>query len=297
LNPATDGLVLVSYGSHGVVRLEDGRRLECKYRRQVGRPYCGDRVRVLGLDGDDAVVESIHPRTNCFVRGDARQRKHTVAANLDQVLIVVAHRPLPSRDLVARYLLAVHSLGIRPAIVLNKVDLPCAHDSQAGARAIGRLDEYRDLGYPVVRTSCRGEPGIDELLPLLSGKTSILVGQSGVGKSSLVRALLPDMDVQTGALSRVTGKGTHTTTTTMLYDLPNSGFLMDSPGVWEFGLWKFEDREIAAGYAEFSPFAGDCRFNDCLHDTEPGCAIKAAVNSGAISEWRYRSYLRLLEQN
>jgi ribosome biogenesis GTPase len=292
-----NALVLVSYGGHGVVQLDDGSRLACKYKRQVGRPYCGDRVQISQSDTGSGVVEAIVPRRNHFVRADQQQRKHIVAANLDQVMIVIAVRPLPSRDLVERYLLAAHSLGIEPLIVLNKTDLDVTDEQHAGADVIGHLDDYRKLGYPVIRTSCKKPPGIRELTPALRNRTSILAGQSGVGKSSLVRELLPDLDIQVGELSRVTGKGTHTTTTTILYGLPEGGFLMDSPGVWEYGLWKFENRELSAGFREFTPFENSCRFNDCLHNSEPVCGVKNAVQNGQIIEWRYQSYLRLLKQN
>ncbi len=149
----------------------------------------------------------------------------------------------------------------------------------------------------VLKTSCKGDPGVAVLEPVLENRTSILVGQSGVGKSSLVRALLPDLDIQTGELSRVTGKGTHTTTTTILYALPGGGRLMDSPGVWEYGLWKLQDRELAAGFPEFAPHADRCRFNDCLHLGEPDCAVRMAVESGHIRQWRHDAYTRLLDQN
>lgn len=293
-----EGLVRVSYGSHGIVQIAaDGRQVDCQYRRSVGRPCCGDRVTIsLHPDGGGA-VESILPRRNHFVRADAQQRPSVVAANLDQVLIVIAPRPLPSRDLLERYLLAVHSLEIEPVIVLNKVDLGMPQDDAAGAEVLRRLPEYRQLGYPVIQTSCKAEPGTAGLEPALRDRTSILVGQSGVGKSSLVRQLLPDLEIQTGALSRATGKGTHTTTTTILYDLPGGGHLMDSPGVWEYGLWRLEPEEIAHGFIEFRPFLGKCRFNDCRHQSEPGCEIKHMVQQGRIRDWRHQSYLRLLAQN
>jgi len=294
----TQALVLVSYGSQGVVLLPDGSRQRCKFRRKVGRPFCGDQVMVARADDDSLVVESILPRRNTFVRADERQRKHVIAANLDQAVIVIATRPLPSRDLVERYLLAVHSLGIEPVIVLNKTDLEVAEDeSAAGAIVLGHMPDYQALGYTVVRTSCKASPGITELQPELRGGTSILVGQSGVGKSSLINQLLPDLDIQTGALSHATGKGTHTTTSTKLYQFTDGGFLIDSPGVWEYGIWKLEDDELAAGFSEFKPFLGHCRFNDCVHASEPDCAIKQAVADGHILEWRYQSYLRLLKQN
>ena len=294
----SEALVLVSYGSQGVVLLPDGERKRCKFRRKVGRPFCGDRVLVARADDASLVVESILPRRNYFVRADERQRQHVIAANLDQVLIVVAARPLPSRDLMERYLVAVHSLGIEPVIVLNKTDLEVPQDeSAAGATVLSHMPEYETLGYPVIRTSCKTEPGISALKPVLKDRTSILVGQSGVGKSSLINQLLPDLDIQTGALSTSTGKGTHTTTSTILYQFTGGGYLIDSPGVWEYGIWTLENHELMAGFIEFEPWLGKCRFNNCVHATEPDCAIKQAVADGHIRDWRYQSYLRLLEQN
>jgi ribosome biogenesis GTPase len=278
--------------------LADDERKRCKFRRNVGRPFCGDQVLVARADDDSLVVEKIMPRKNNFVRADTRGRQHIIAANLDQVLIVVAARPLPSRDLMERYLLAVHSLGIEPVIVLNKTDLNVpADETAAGAEVLAHMPEYEALGYTVIRTSCKSEPGITGLQSTLRDRTSILVGQSGVGKSSLINQLLPDMKIQTGALSEATGKGTHTTTSTMLYQLTGGGKLIDSPGVWEYGIWKLEKRELAAGFREFEPWLGQCRFNNCVHATEPDCAIKQAVSDGLIREWRYKSYLRLLKQN
>lgn len=291
-------LVLVSYGSQGVVLLPDGERKRCKFRRRVGRPYCGDRVEVARADNDSLVVEAILPRRNYFVRADERQHRHIIAANLDQVLIVVASRPLPSRDLLERYLLAAHSLGIEPVIVLNKTDLPVdADETAAGAIVLAHMPDYEALGYTVIRSSCKTAPGITDLQPVLKDRISILVGQSGVGKSSLINQLLPDLNIQTGALSSATGKGKHTTTSTRLYQFTGGGFLVDSPGVWEYGIWKLDNAELASGFIEFSAFLGLCRFNDCVHASEPDCAIKQAVTAGHILEWRYQAYLRLLEQN
>jgi ribosome biogenesis GTPase len=286
------GLVLVSYGTQGIVERSDGSHASCSYRRSVGRPYCGDRVGLETAAGD-LVVSSIEPRSNVFVRADARQRKQVVAANLDQTVIVVAPAPEPSRDLVERYLVAVHSLGMRPVVVLNKSELALPHSDDS---PLMRLGEYAELGYPVIRTSCKGPPGTDMLQSELEGRVSILVGQSGVGKSSLVNRLLPDLELQTGDLSRVTGKGTHTTTTTIMYTLPCGGRLIDSPGVWEYGLWTMSPQELESGFTDFAPFLGHCRFNDCRHEAEPGCAVHHAVDEGAIRRWRYEAYLRLLRQ-
>jgi len=278
--------------------LESGERKRCKFRRNVGRPFCGDRVLVAQADDASLVVDKILPRENNFVRTDDRQRKHIIAANLDQVLIVVATRPLPSRDLMERYLLAAHSLGIEPVIVYNKTDLQVAADETAnGVQVLGHMPDYEALGYNVIRTSCKSAPGISGLQPVLKDKTSILAGQSGVGKSSLINQIIPDQHIQTGELSNATGKGIHTTTSTIMYQLTDGGYLVDSPGVWEYGLWKLDSAEIATGFIEFEPWLGRCHFNNCLHASEPGCAIKQAVADGFILDWRFQSYLRLLEQN
>ncbi len=288
--------MLVSYGSHGVVQPDGGEPAPCLFRRRVGRPCCGDRVVIAPSDDASWVVDDILPRRNQFMRADARGRPQVVAANLDRVVVTLAHRPLPSRDLLDRYLVAVHSLDLEPVIVVNKVELPL-EPGHAGAETIACIDDYRQLGYEVAETSCKGPPGVTALDPLVTERTSILVGQSGVGKSSLIRQLIPDRDIQTGALSRVTGKGTHTTTTTIRYDLPGGGHLIDSPGVWEYGLWRLEPAEIARGFREFAPLLGECRFNDCRHMSEPGCAVKRSVEDGVIDPRRYTSYQRLLEQN
>lgn len=290
-----NALVLVSYGSHGVIEYPDGTQAACNYRRSVGRPFCGDRVMVETAEGEVALVTEILPRKNEFARADNRQRKQVIAVNLDQVLIVIAPEPEPSKDLLERYLVAVHSLGIEPCLVINKCEL-LVDRLQAGG-VFSHLEEYRKLGYPVLMTSCKGEPGTSALLTALADKTNILVGQSGVGKSSLANAVLPDLDLQTGALSRVTGKGVHTTTTTIMYRLPSGGRLIDSPGVWEYGLWEMDSGELERGFREFGPFLGLCRFRNCRHAGEPGCAVAGAVEKGKILPWRYASYRRLLTQS
>ena len=181
-------------------------------------------------------------------------------------------------------------------IVLNKAELQ-QENEQDNDTPLRHLEDYRQLGYQVLRTSCKTTPGISPLKSILEHRTSILVGQSGVGKSSLINSLLPDLELQTGALSRVTGKGIHTTTTTIMYSIPAGGRLIDSPGVWEYGLWRMEPEELADGFIEFQDLLGQCKFNDCRHDHEPQCAIREAAESGVLFPWRYQAYLRLLSQN
>lgn len=289
-------LIRVSYGNQGIAELADGRQVECLYRRKVGRPFCGDRVQLETPQGSTRVVTAILPRRNIFVRADQQQRQQPVAGNLDLVAIVIAPRPAPSRDLVERYLVAVHSLGIEPLLVINKAELLTAQD-RADTPPFNHIEDYLSLGFRLVEVSCKGPPGIDALVPELRQGTSILVGQSGVGKSSLANRLIPDLELQTGALSRTTGKGIHTTTTTIMYSIPGGGRLIDSPGVWEYGLWQMQADELAAGFAEFAPYLGTCRFNDCRHQGEPGCALAEAVNAREVLAWRFESYRRLLAQS
>jgi len=291
-----EAIVRVSYGNQGIAELPDDRQVECSYRRSIGRPLCGDRVELATLDKATLAVSRILDRDNIFVRADQQRLKQPVAANLDRVAIVIAPRPAPSQDLVERYLVAVHSLGIEPLLVINKVELLTAADRRQTA-PFNRIEDYRKLGYRVVEVSCKEAPGVDALIPELHDRTSILVGQSGVGKSSLANRLIPDLQLQTGELSRTTGKGTHTTTTTIMYRLPGGGRLIDSPGVWEYGLWDMTFEELAAGFPEFRGYLGDCRFNDCRHNGEPGCALATAAKSGGIPEWRFESYRRLLAQS
>ena len=288
-------LIISSHGNQGLAELEDGQKVPCVYRRTVGRPVCGDQVILEMSQGVTCPVEEILPRRNNFVRGLRNGEKQVMAANLDQVVIVIAPEPAPSRDLLDRYLVAVLSLGIRALIVANKAELLPAKTEQRPA-PFNHLEEYQQLGHDVVLTSCKSEPGIAGLEPALQNQTSIVVGQSGVGKSSLVNALVPDLDLQTQALSRSTGKGRHTTTTTLMYRLPGNGRLIDSPGVWEYGLWNMEQADLMCGYPEFENVPGRCRFNDCKHLKEPGCAVSAAAEAGLVHPWRLDSYRRLLVQ-
>jgi len=293
---AIDAIIRVSYGNQGVAEMPGGRQVDCNFRRSTGRPLCGDRVRLEEAGASTLAVSKILPRRNIFVRADQQKRKQPVASNLDLVAIVVAPKPLPSKDLVERYLVAVHSLGIEPLLVVNKAELLTEADRR-GTLPFCHAEDYRGIGYRVVEVSCKEAPGVGALVPLLNQRTSILVGQSGVGKSSLANRLIPDLQLQTGTLSRVTGKGTHTTTTTIMYKLPDGSRLIDSPGVWEFGLWDMNADELAAGFPEFAAYQGKCRFNDCRHAGEPGCALEEAAKECRVLAWRFESYRRLLSQS
>ncbi|MCF6225515.1 MAG: ribosome small subunit-dependent GTPase A [Xanthomonadales bacterium] len=287
--------VITSYGSHGVVRTEAGDLLECRYRRQLGRPLCGDNILIKAdYQVKQASLEKILPRHSCFYRGDARLRKHAVAANLDQVVIVVCPYPSPPSHLLDRYLVAVENLNLKALLVFNKTDLKNDHPEISERMQI-QFDYLNSLGYPVIQTSCKSPAGANSLEAALNNKCSILVGQSGVGKSSLINTIFPERELQTRTISNATQKGKHTTTATTLYYLPESGQIIDSPGVWEFGLWTMPAHQLEQGFIEFSQWSGNCRFSNCLHTHEPDCGVKAAVETGELPAARYQAYTQALD--
>jgi len=238
------------------------------------------------------VVVAQRERHSVLSRPDPYGKLKPIAANIDQILLVIAPFPEPHANLIDRYLVAAEVVGIEPVILLNKMDLLTADPARQTA-----MDEllaiYPTLGYRVLRTSIK-DSGLAELHSALRERTSVFVGQSGVGKSSLVNVLLPDADIRVGALSETTQKGTHTTTTAQLLHLNCGGTLIDSPGIREFGLWHMSKGQVEQGFREFRPLLGTCKFRDCQHEHEPGCAILDAVQSGAISATRLDSYRRIV---
>jgi ribosome biogenesis GTPase len=217
-------------------------------------------------------------------------RLKPIAANIDHILVVVAAEPLAHANLIDRYIIAAETAGIPPVILLNKIDLITDENREP---LNDLLSTYQDLGYQVLRTSTKQKDSMNELYDFLGGKTSVFVGQSGVGKSSLVNTLLPGVDITVGELSQKRKKGTHTTTTARLFHMPKGGDLIDSPGIREFGLWHISIDELLEGFIEFRDHIGYCRFRDCAHEEEPGCALQEAREKNKISETRYQSYLRI----
>ena len=255
----------------------------------------GDRVRVrLNPDGTGLIVD-VHPRRNELSRRAAGRRhslRHVIAANIDFVWIVQAvHLPEPNPGFIDRVLVAAERYEIPAGLILNKIDLMTEEDRPA-IDALERL--YADLGYRVLRTSVVTGEGLDALREALRGKTSVVTGPSGVGKSSLLNAIEPDLNIRTAPVSEKTGKGRHTTTYVALYPLSIGGFVVDTPGLREFGVTDLEPAELSHYFVEFRPYLSACHFPDCTHEHEPDCAVKAAVASGEISEERYYSYLNIL---
>lgn len=283
--------VLVDHGRNLVLETLEGERFHAQARRITPPPVTGDRVHFEDLGGGQARILAVLPRGPTFRRLEGRLHSRVAAANVDQLLIVFAPLPEPEPELLDRYLVAAHVLALRPLLLMNKADLPPAQCVQGESV----LAEYAALGYPSLRISVRTSLGLDALRGHMAGLASLLAGQSGVGKSALTNALVPGALSRVGDLSQALGTGRHTTTTTRWHPLPEGGALLDAPGVRDFKLWPLSPRELMQGFPEFERFA-PCRFANCLHQREPGCAVRAAREDGRIQPRRHEHYLRLLIQ-
>ena len=284
--PKMEGRVIAAHGRQYMVQLADGTLLPCFPRGKKSEVACGDRVDIARSSSDQGVIEAIQPRTSLLYRSNEIKQK-LIAANVDQLIIVVATEPGFSDELVTRALLAAESEEIEVLIVLNKCDLA---DKLPAARE--RLTMFEKLGYRVLELSALNHA--EDLRPALHGKTSVLVGQSGMGKSTLVNALFPEAQAATREISSALDSGKHTTTHATLYNLDAESQLIDSPGLQEFGLGHLDRQEIEQAFREFRPFLGQCRFRDCQHNREPDCALTAAVKAGAIDERRFVTYHRIV---
>jgi ribosome biogenesis GTPase len=285
LKQSANGLVVAGRRRHFLVELDDGARANCVIKGRKLEPTCGDRVRVTGQRGD-GVIEAIAERASLFWRTDAFREK-VIAANVDQVIGVVAVAPAFSEELVNRWIVATEANGCRFVLVLNKIDLPHADE------VLAQLAVYVRLGYEVVALSAKRD--VSALRVLLAERRSVLVGQSGMGKSTLVNALVPDAAARVGEISAALGTGKHTTTHSQLYRLDAGSWLVDSPGLQEFGLHHLTPGQIEEGFVEFRALRGQCKFRDCRHDSEPGCALHQAVAAGRIDAKR-AAYLRRFKE-
>ena len=280
-----DGRVIAAHGRQYLVERSDGLRLTCVPRGKRSDIACGDRVEIEMTSENQGVIEATTPRTSLLYRSNETKQK-LIAANVDQVVIVVATEPSFSDELITRALLAAESEEIEPLIVLNKCDLT---DKLEAARE--RLAIFAKLGYRILELSALEHA--DDLRPELQGYTSVLVGQSGMGKSTLVNALVPEAHAATREISAALDSGKHTTTHATLYHLDDESDLIDSPGLQEFGLGHLDRQEIEHAFPEFRPYVGQCRFRDCRHDKEPDCALIAAVDAGNIDKRRFAIYHRI----
>lgn len=306
VRPAVDatlpGTVLRARSGFYTVRLDDGSLLECRLRGRIKQErgdsdlvVIGDRVAVAPLADGDAMIESVEPRRTRFSRRQPGPRgvwkEDMIVANLDQVLVVFACAdPMPHLRMVDRFLVVAEHNEVEAVVVANKVDLV----SLAAARAI--FAGYQAIGYPVHYVSAREGIGVEELADRLVGRVSVVTGPSGVGKSTLLNAIQPGLRIETGAMSQAVHKGRHTTTAAELHPLtaPGGGYVADTPGLRELGLWQVPTEELAWCFPEMREHLGSCAFNDCRHLTEPRCAVLAAVAAGRISDARYDSFRRLV---
>lgn len=290
--------VIESFGRRAIVETADGRREAAELFGKRLTIVCGDHVLVrppqtnvapgAAASGDSPRIVAIEPRRTLFQRTDSRGRTEPLASNLTLLAVVMAAEPEPDPFMVDRYLAGAAYAGIRGAVIVNKCDLAApAHFTQLVA-------EYRSAGYPVLTLSALRNDAIDEVRQLLENESTMLVGQSGVGKSTLTNVVVPQTERLTRTLSGATGEGRHTTVSTALFRIPGGGELIDSPGVRDYAPALVEDAHIQVGWPEILSLAPGCRFNNCLHLREPGCSVADAVAAGTIAPRRYESYKRLL---
>lgn len=281
-----EGRVVAAHGRQYMVELADGLILPCFPRGKKSDVACGDRVDIQRTSDDQGVIDAIQPRTSLLYRSNEIKQK-LIAANVDQLVIVVATEPAFSDELITRALIAAESEEIKVLIVLNKCDLT---DKVAAARE--QLAVFAGLGYRILELSALKHA--EDLRPALSGFTSVLVGQSGMGKSTLVNALVPEANAATREISQALDSGKHTTTHATLYHLDAESELIDSPGLQEFGLGHLDRQDIEYAFREFRPYLGQCRFRDCNHNREPDCALTAAIEAGKIDKRRFTVYHRIM---
>ncbi len=278
------GLVIAAYGRHYLAELPGGEILECVPRGKKSDVACGDTVEIERTSANQAVIDSIAPRSTLLYRSDAYKQK-IIAANVTQIIVVVATEPSFNDELLARCLIAAHDQSIETLIVLNKCDLPQIEAARA------QLAPYGKIGYRVLELSAKQD--VAPLLPYLQGHTSVLVGQSGMGKSTLINALIPDALAATREISTVLDSGKHTTTHARLYHLNANSRMIDCPGVQLFGLHHLDFAAIERSFPEFLPYLGQCRFANCSHSHEPDCAIRKATEEGKIDLRRLKLFQQI----
>ena len=281
---AQTGLVITRYGQRLLVEAQSGELYQCTGRRNIELSVAGDQVVFQTTDNNEGVVTALLPRDNFLTRS-----QKLIAANIDELWLVVAIEPHYQFELIDRYLVVAENAGLPINIVVNKIELSDDFDQVKHDFSL-----YESAGYSVHYLSVKAQTNVAEFKAQLKHKAHIFLGQSGVGKSSLINELIPDLNLRVNEISTKSKLGKHTTTNTTLYHIPSGGDLIDSPGIREFQLDDLTDKEILSGFKEFKPFIGECKFRNCAHINEPKCAIKTAVEDGSINPKRYHSYLQLI---
>jgi ribosome biogenesis GTPase len=303
LGELIDGRVISRFGKQAIVETTSADRDQhkCYIRRTIKSVVCGDQVvfrpSTTLEERDRGIIEVVIDRKSELSRPDYYDGLKPIAANIDQIIVVGSIVPALSTHIIDRYLVACEHARISPIIVINKVELLT---NEALVQVEKDLEVYTQIGYRVIMASCVSQAGLDALSSVLKDKVNVLVGQSGVGKSSLINQLLPDSQETVGEVSGNSGLGQHTTTAAKLIPFSLGGELIDSPGVREFGLWHLPVQDITQGFVELREYLGGCKFSDCTHRNDPGCLIREAVELNKINNERYQSYLKIvdsLEQN
>jgi ribosome biogenesis GTPase len=286
------GTIVAAHGRHYVADV-DGSMLQCVTRGKKTNVAVGDVVHLKQTSGDQAVIEKIAERRTLLYRSDQYKSK-LLAANVTRLFIVIATEPGFADDLVSRALVAAEAAGVEAHLILNKTDV-----EELLPRARERARVYTSLGYPLHDMSARANPqrAVATLMPLLANQSSIFIGQSGMGKSSLINLLVPEADIAVREISEALDTGKHTTTFTRLYKLPGGGSIIDSPGFQEFGLYHLSEGMLERAFVEFAPYLGGCKFYNCHHLTEPQCAVLQAVADGKIARMRQELYAQLLHES
>ena len=278
------GLVITRYGQRQLVESNNGDLFQATGRQNIGLSVAGDRVLFQKVEGDEGVVTAVYPR-----KTELKRQDRLIAANIDQLWLVVSIEPHYQFELIDRYLIMAENSNLPINIIVNKIELS-NNDNQLS----NDFSHYIDLGYDVHFLSVKNKTNLEKLKKSLIDRSHIFLGQSGVGKSSLINSLIPDLDLRVNEISTKSKLGKHTTTNTTIYHIPSGGDLIDSPGIREFQLDDLTEKQIVNGFREFKSLIGKCRFRNCQHINEPNCAIKKAIESGNINSSRYESYLNIL---
>jgi ribosome biogenesis GTPase len=280
------GLVITRYGHRQLVESSTGELFQCTGRQNLGLSVAGDEVIFQPVGGTEGIVTAILPRGN-----ELTQKNKLIATNIDQLWLVVATEPHYQFELIDRYLILAENSNLPINIIVNKIELVDELDQLSKDFSL-----YQDINYQVHFISIKKQLNLKSLQDQLINKTNIFLGQSGVGKSSLINSLIPDLELRVNEISSKSKRGKHTTTNTTIYHIPSGGDLIDSPGIREFQLDDFDAKQILNGFREFKPLIGKCRFRNCQHINEPDCAIKVALDAGDIYPSRYENYLNLLPE-